>query len=197
MPTHRTAAMALAASLTVVIGVAACSSPAQPGIAASSSAIEANQGGDIPDNQAFITVKAASGAFDVQVPEGWAETRRGTSISFTDKLNSVALDQSAARAAPTVQSVASRDVSQLLKSAPNFVLKDVTTFTRAGGSGVRMRYTADSVPDPVTHKTVQEAVERYLFWSQGRLAVLTLASPDGTDNVDPWAKVSGSFRWLH
>ncbi|WP_427136540.1 hypothetical protein [Pseudarthrobacter sp. S9] len=196
MPSRRIPAAALSALVAAVIGLAACSVPAGPGVPPSSSAAEANQGGDIPDNQAFVSAKGVSGDFEVQIPEGWAETRTGTSKGFTDKLNSVTMVQSPAPVAPTVQSVTSQDVPDLQKSVPSFVLKDVSVFTRSGGSGVLIRYSGDSAPDPVTHKSVRQAIERYAFWSNGRMAALTLASPDGTDNADPWAKISGSFRWL-
>jgi hypothetical protein len=40
-----------------------------------------------------------------------------------------------------------------------------------------------------------EAVERYEFWRAGHEVVLTLSAPVGSDNVDPWRKVTDSFAW--
>jgi hypothetical protein len=197
MPIFRFSAIALAASLAAAsVGFAGCSAPSQPGAASSPASTEIATAGDIPDSQAFVAARATSGDFDVQVPEGWAEIRSGTSLRFSDKSNSVTVEESTAQKAPTMESVSSLDVPQLQKSVPNFVFTDAKAFTRGGGSGIVLRYSGDSAPDPVTNKSVREAFERYLFWSNGKLAALTLAGAEGADNVDPWMKVSDSFRWL-
>jgi hypothetical protein len=47
----------------------------------------------------------------------------------------------------------------------------------------------------VTGKTITEDVERYAFWKAGRLAIVTLAAPRGSDNVDAWRLITTSFRW--
>ena len=192
---HRTAVV-MALSLTVPFGLQACAAPAGTSGASSTAATEVNPAGDIPDNQAFITTTGPTSKYQVQVPEGWAETRTGTSLSYTDKLNSIAIEEGRAPSAPTVKSVTADQVPLLKHSARNMVLTDVSEFSLPGGRGVLIRYTDDSAPDPVTGKIRRQSVERYLFWKNGTLASLTLAGPTGADNVDPWAKVSGSFRWL-
>ena len=156
---------------------------------------ESNPPGDIPDNQAFVTYKGTSGNYSVQVPEGWARTAGGASAAFSDKLNGIAITQAPAATAATVASATAVDVPTLKNSVPRFALGKVTTFTRAGGSGVLITYLADSSQDPVTNKVVRDAVEQYLFWKNGQQVTLTLTGPQNADNVDPWAKVSGSFRW--
>jgi len=67
--------------------------------------------------------------------------------------------------------------------------------TRNAGPAVLIVYRANSPADPVTGKTVRQDVERYEFWHAGKLAVVTLSSPQGSDNVDPWRKVTDSFAW--
>ncbi len=199
MKFHPTVAV-LAVSLTALPGLAACSVPQGPAGAASgpvtASVTEANPRGDIPDNQAFVAAAGPSGSYRLEVPEGWAETRTSASISYTDKLNSITVDEAPAPAAPTVRSATSNDVPQLQKTTPNMALGDVTEFSLPGGKGVRIRYQADSGPDPVTQKVRRQALERYLFWKNGTVAALTLAGPQDADNADPWARVSGSFQWL-
>jgi hypothetical protein len=197
MRIFRFGALGVAASLAAAaVGLAGCSGPVQTGPGSSQASSEVAAAGDIPDSQVFVVATAASGDFEVRVPEGWAESRSGDSLSFTDKSNSVSVDESTARAAPTVDSVTAQVVPQLQKTVPNFAFTDATDFSRGGGSGILVRYTGDSAPDPVTHKSVREAFERYLFWSSGKLAALTLAGADGADNADPWMTVSDSFRWL-
>jgi hypothetical protein len=162
-------------------------------------ATEINPPGDIPDNQVYVTVHSTSGSqrFSVQVPEGWAQSSKGGTVTYTDKLNSVAYQPAVSASRPTVASVRAHEVPQLNATTSHFQLQDVATFTRAGGSGVLVTYLADSRPDPVTNKVVRDAVQRYEFWRGGQLAILTLSGPQNADNVDPWAKVSGSFRWTH
>ena len=158
-------------------------------------ATESNPPGDIPDNQAFVAYVSTTGGFTVKVPEGWARTTSGTTVVFTDKLNSVRVEESTSASAPTVASATSADVAALKAAQPQFQLKAVTTFTRPGGTGVLITYLTDSAPDPVTNKVVRDAVERYVFWKSGRLVVLSLVGPVNADNVDPWRKVTESFGW--
>ena len=175
-------------------------SPAPASSAGTSSApspavTESNPPGDIPDNQAFVTYPGVSGHYAVEVPEGWARTSSGDSASFSDKLNAITAVETAAPSSPTVASASATQVPALALSVPKFQLVKVATFTRAGGSGVLVTYLADSPANPVTGKVVRDAVESFLFWRNGQLVTLSLSGPQSADNVDPWAKVSGSFRW--
>jgi hypothetical protein len=47
----------------------------------------------------------------------------------------------------------------------------------------------------VTGKTVTEAAERYVFVQNGKEAIITLAGPNGADNVDAWRTISDSLSW--
>ena len=159
-----------------------------------SSTPETNPAGDIPDNQVYVPFTPPGGGFSVKVPEGWARSVNGTATTFTDKLNSIRVETQPAPAAPTVAS-ATQELPKIKATAHGFVPGKVTTITRKAGQAIRITYRADSVPDPVTGKTVADAVERYEFWHAGRQVVLTLSGPTGADNVDPWKLVSDSLRW--
>jgi hypothetical protein len=37
--------------------------------------------------------------------------------------------------------------------------------------------------------------ERYEFWRAGVEAVVTVSSPVGADNTDPWRTITDSFAW--
>ncbi|MDT4921763.1 MAG: hypothetical protein QOI15_2665, partial [Pseudonocardiales bacterium] len=65
------------------------------------------------------------------------------------------------------------------------------------GTAVLVTYQDLSPVNPVTGKVTRRAVERYEFWRSGREVVLTLAAPVGSDNVDPWRKVTDGFAWTH
>jgi hypothetical protein len=155
-----------------------------------------NAAGDIPDNQVFVPYVAPDQSFQVSVPEGWARTTDGPAVLFTDKFNSVRVESVQRPAAPDPASATSDEVPAIAAAAPAFALGDVTPVTRKAGPAVLITYTASSPADPVTGKTVTTAVERYEFWKGGQEVVLTLAGPQGADNVDPWRIVTDSFGWL-
>lgn len=159
-------------------------------------ATEAPAAGDIPDNQQYVPYTATSGAYSVSVPEGWSRSTDKGRVVFTDKLNGITVEETARGAAPTVQSVTSEDVPALTKSEPAFQLVDVAAFTRKGGSGILVKYLADSPVDKVTNRVVREAVERYLFWKNGVQVAVSLSGAGNADNVDPWKIVTESFTWL-
>jgi hypothetical protein len=174
---------------------AAQTNPAQKNTAPTPSGKETNPSGDIPDSQVYVPYTDSGGLFTVKVPEGWARTQEGTATVFTDKLNTVRIDSLPATAAPTVASARSQDLPKIKSTAKGFSAGDVTAVQRKAGQAIRITYRADSPPNPVTGKTVADAVEQYEFWKNGHQVVLTLSGPTGADNVDPWRIVTDSLRW--
>ncbi|MEY2583647.1 MAG: hypothetical protein QOE09_3496 [Ilumatobacteraceae bacterium] len=150
--------------------------------------------GDIPDNQVFIPFTSADGTYSVKVPEGWARTEAGGVVTFSDKYNSIAIQASAAAAAPTVDSVKATGLADV-SSDTTFTLTDVQPVTRKAGTGVLATYEIGSPPNPVTGKKALLAVERYVFSHNGTVVTLTLSGAKGADNVDPWKIVSDSLAW--
>jgi hypothetical protein len=149
--------------------------------------------GDIPDSQAFVRVSTSS--YSLTTPEGWARTTTSHGIALSDKYNGISVEVTKAAKAPTVRSVTASEVPRLRSSIPGFAAPRVTTLTRPAGRVVLVRYQARSRKDAVTGRTVVNDVERYEFWKAGRLAAVTLQAPHGSDNVDPWRKVTTSFQW--
>jgi len=189
-------------AVCTAIAVAACgsSSGAGPGStagtkAANPNAPESSPAGDIPDNQAFVAFSPPGTGYSVKVPEGWSRTATGGAVSFTDKLNTVRLEQAKASSAPTVDSVRTSLLPKLATSEKGYKAGTVATVQRTAGRAVRITYLALGKPDPVTGKTRIDAVERYLFFHNGREAVVTLSGPKGADNVDPWRTITDSLRW--
>lgn len=158
-------------------------------------ATEAAPPGDIPDNQAFVPYSPPGHAYSLQVPEGWAMTRTGQATLFTDKYNSARVEKLDAANAPTIASSTATELPAIKAAAHGFVPGTVTTVARTAGSAIKITYRADSTPNPVTGKVVVQDVERYEFWRNGTEVVLTLSAPIGSDNVDPWRKVTDSFAW--
>lgn len=207
---HRRPTTALAA-LAVVITATACgsSSTAKPGASkpastttsttaasaggANPNAPEVVAPGDIPDTQAFVPYAATWYSFSV--PEGWSRTVAGSTTTFTDHYNSIAAVTAPAAAAPSAAAVQAAEVPILRRDVPNFELIKIAPVARTAGPAILVAYRAGSAPNPVTGKRVAIDVERYEFWHNGTLATLTLSGARGSDNVDPWKKVTNSFAW--
>jgi hypothetical protein len=176
----------------VAVLVAGCGStantPANPG------AQESSPPGDIPDNQAFVSYAPNAGGFSVKVPEGWSQQGSGAATTFTDKLNSIRVESQKAPA-PLTAAGAAKGLAQLGQSLKGFQPGKVTTVSRKAGRAVEMTYLAAAAPNAVTGKAGTDAVERYVFFHNGRRVVLTLSGPKGADNVDPWRIVTDSLNW--
>lgn len=164
-----------------------------PGGTSSSQQVEVNPPGDIPDNQAFVPYSGKG--FTVSVPEGWARTQQPSAVVFQDKYNSITITSNTAAAAPTVASARRSELPAIQAKSKAFAAGAITSVQRKAGGALLITYHALSSVNPVTGKVANEAVERYEFWRAGREVVLTLSAPVGSDNVDPWRKVTDSFIW--
>jgi hypothetical protein len=157
--------------------------------------VENSPAGDIPDTQAFVSYHSTAGGYTLQVPEGWARTESGSNVTFDNKLQSIRVEVTSAAAAATVDTVGANEVPQLKQQTQAFGQVDLKPVTLAGGSAVLLRYRANSAPDSVTGKTTRVEIDRYEFFKNGKLAALSLSAPAGSDNVDVWNQISGSFAW--
>jgi hypothetical protein len=151
--------------------------------------------GDIPDSIAFVPYRSRTGGFSITTPEGWSRTTSKDSVTFTDKLNTVQVTWAAAASAPTVKSATADEVLALEHSVRAFSLVSVKSATLPAGPSVLISYQANSDPNRVTGKQYRQDVLRYELFHQGTEVNLTLLSPVGADNVDPWRIVTESFRW--
>lgn len=157
---------------------------------------EQNPAGDIPDTQAFVTYTSATGGYSISIPEGWARMESGTSVTFSDKLHQFGVELGCAASPPTVDTANAEATSQLSKTIPAFALIEVKAVALPSGQAILVRYQANSAPDDVTGKQHRLDVDRYEIFKDGKRAILSIASPAGSDNVDVSRQVSESFRWL-
>lgn len=158
-------------------------------------ATESAPPGDIPDDQAFVAYTPPGAGYTVRVPEGWAMTHTGRRTLFTDKYNSIRIDEFAAASAPTAASATATELPAIRAAAHGFVPGAVTAVSRHAGTVVKITYRADSPANKVTGKVILQDVERYEYWRHGTEVVLTLSASLGSDNVDPWRTVTDSFGW--
>lgn len=192
----RTAVLAVVCAGGVASALVGCSQPVSSANGhPTAAATEQVAPGDIPDTQAYVTVTAPSGRWSIKVPEGWSQKTVPDGVAFTDKLNSVTAVERAAAQAPTVSTVRTHEIPTLSAAHPGIRVSSVASFSRPGGSGVVVAYTADSPKDPVTGKVHRDAAEEYLFFRSGQEVAVTLSGAVGADNVDPWKIITDSFRW--
>jgi hypothetical protein len=151
--------------------------------------------GDIPDTTQFVAHRSDAGHFTIKAPEGWAEQSGSSSVTYTGTTNMINVTWMPA-AAPTAQSATAQEVPLLQQSERAFQLGNVRAVTLPAGAAVEITYKANSAPNPVTGKQYLLEVLRYEVWKSGTEAVITLSSPAGADNVDPWNTVAKSFMWL-
>jgi hypothetical protein len=188
-------------AVIVAIGAAGCGASSSSGGGQASKptttakAPETSPAGDIPDNQAYVAYAPAGGGFTVKVPEGWSRSAAGGGFIFTDKRNAIRVETKAAQAPLTARDARQTELPKLASTVSGFQPGKVSTVARKAGTAVRITYLAKAKADPVTGKTGQDAVERYVFFHNGKDVILTLSGPKGADNVDPWKIVTDSVTW--
>jgi hypothetical protein len=151
--------------------------------------------GDIPDTIAYVPFAVPGHGLTVSTPEGWSRKTSPGGVTFTDKLNTIQLIDTPASGPVTAASAKQAEVPKLAAALKGFKLQSVTTVARPAGPAVLIKYLGYSQPDPVTGKYGVLAFERYEFVHKGREVSLVLSSPRGSDNVDPWRKVTSSLRF--
>src|SRR5690242_14678215 len=115
-------------------------------------ATESNPAGDIPDTQAFVAYTAPGNVFTVQVPEGWARSGSGQSVTFSDKYNSIEMTSRPTTTAPSIASATGQELPAIRAAARGFSNPGVRTVRRAAGPAILITYRADSQPNAVTGK---------------------------------------------
>ena len=184
----------LALVMALGAGVANIAAPIARAAQEAPIAKEKNPPGDIPDDQAFVTYKSPQG-FSLQVPEGWARTDSTDGVSFADKYNEINVSLQPAKGTLTVVGVRTIQVAELEKTGRAVKVSGVTDAKLASGAAVKIAYTANSAPNPVTSKQIRLECERFLIVHGDRQAQVTFCAPAGADNVDQWVLMSNSFAW--
>ena len=156
---------------------------------------EQNPPGDIPDNQAFVTYTSTAGGYSISMPEGWARTESGPNVQFTDKLHTFSVEITCSNTAPTTQTAKDEASGPLAQQNAAFAFVAAKDVSLSSGPAVLLQYQTNSAPNYVTGKRVRLDVDRYEIYRDGTLAVVTLAVPAGSDNVDVSHQVSDSFTW--
>jgi hypothetical protein len=149
--------------------------------------------GDVPDNAVFLTYKATGHVFAIQYVEGWQVTPQPDGVVIRDKDSSETVTVVGAQA-DIPGYVTSTDLPALQAQAGFKLVKQDTV--KVGSSRyVHLVFHQDSPPDSVTGKQVPQTVDRYYVPGTAGFAVVSLATPDGVDNVDAFRQMIESFKW--
>lgn len=149
--------------------------------------------GDVPDNAVFLTYRGGTPAFSIQYVEGWQVRSQPDGVLVRDKDSSetVAIVPSPADLAGWI---ASTDLPELQAQAGfKFIKQD-----RVKVAAIlydHLVYHLLAPPDPVTGKRVPSTVDRYYVPGPAALAIVSLSTPDGVDNVDAFRQMIESFKW--
>lgn len=151
-------------------------------------------GGDIPDNAIFLTYADAAHLFGIQYVEGWQVTPSADGVVIRDKDSSETV-QVVGSVVDIPSYISATDLPQL-QSLAGFSLQTQDTVKVNGQQLNHLVYHAPSPPDPVTGKEVPSTIDRYYVpGANGQLAIVTLSTPDGVDNVDAFRQMIQSFTW--
>lgn len=183
--------------------IATPGSSAGPGTTAPPATLEppASQGadtgtaaGDVPDNAIFLTYKDPKLGYSIEYVEGWQVTTTTDGVGIRDK-DSSELVQVVPPPADVAAYISGTDLPSL-QAQPGFKLVRQDVVNVKGKALNHLVYEIPAPPDPVTGKQVPSTVDRYYVPGPTGLAIVSLLTPKGVDNVDAFRTMIESFLWL-
>jgi hypothetical protein len=147
---------------------------------------------DIPDNAVFLQYSAAR--FRIAYIEGWGRRTAGQTVTFSDKDSMEQVTLLATPRGALLAFVRGHELS-VLRQAGARTINGPAPVALPGGRALLVHYAIPSAPDQVTGKVVTLNADRYYIPGPHQLAVITLASPVGDDNVDAFLHIARSFVW--
>ncbi|HSS35338.1 MAG TPA: hypothetical protein VLR93_03610 [Patescibacteria group bacterium] len=149
--------------------------------------------GDVPDNAVFLTYRGTGPAFTIDYVEGWQVGPQPDGVIIRDKDSSETVSIVPPQA-DVPGYIASTDLPAL-QSRPGFKLVKQDSVKVGATRYAHLVYHEPAPPDPVTGKQVPSTVDRYYVAGPSGLAIVSLSTPDGVDNVDAFRQMIESFRW--
>lgn len=194
--------------LFIVSLLAACGAQSAPSpIVTSTSAVttaaattaptEQSAAGDVPDNAVFVTYTSQDGGYSIQYVEGWTVTPGiEGSVAITDIDSVEMVDVISMPSGDLTTYITGTDETKLKPQVQDYQRTGLETIQVHNQPVVRLTYTGTSAPDAVTGKQRPvETLRYYIPNANGKLAILTLTTPVGVDNVDAFNQMLGSFTW--
>jgi hypothetical protein len=181
-----------AASPATVISLDASASPADAP-ATKADTESSSPAGDVPDNAIFLTYRDTAHGFSIDYVEGWQVTPGPDGVVIRDKDSSESV-----RIAPLPGDIAACVAGSELaaiQSQDGFSLIAQDLVEVNGQTLIHLAYHLPAPPDPVTGKRVPSTVDRYYVPGSDVMAVVSLSTPDGVDNVDAFRQMIRSLAW--
>ncbi len=199
LPASAPAATALPATATGVTQLPDSVTAVTVAVVQTTAPTEVSPSGDVPDNAVFVSYRSKDGGYSIDYVEGWTvEPQAKGGVIISDKDSSEIVTLVPAPSGDINGYITTVDEPQLQKQAQDYKRADLTTVkvkVKAGTIPV-LSYTWTSAPDPVTEKQLPvTSLRYYLTEKNGQLAILTLTTPNGVDNVDAFNQMLGSFTW--
>ncbi len=148
--------------------------------------------GDIPDSVAYVRWTSPNGHVRFTHPEGWSQVAVPGGARFSDKLNSVTVTVATA-SAPSVATVKAQILPTLGGPGRATRVVSVGAYGLPAGPAVRIIWQVNSTPNAVTGKIYRDEVVTYLVGAHHLLVRMDLSGTVGSDNVDPYRKMSSSL----
>lgn len=163
----------------------------------SAQATEVSPAGDVPDNAVFVVYKNDTGGYQLQYVEGWSVTpQKDGGVAITDIDSAEVVDIRALPTGDLMHYVTTTDEAQVKAQTQAYQRIDLKSLTVNQQTVLALTYTGISAPGAVTNKTRPITSQRYyIAGPHNRLAILTLTTPDGVDNVDAFHQMLESFTW--
>lgn len=187
----RTAASFAVVGLCAALSLSAQSQGTQEGAAPVARGI----GGDIPDSQVFVPFAPTPGDFSILSPEGWACIEKAKEVSFVDKYDGLRVTLAPFAGPLTLARARESVVPAIVNSGRVVSVGKISRLRRKGGEAIVVTFASNSEPNQVTGRQIRLENQACLFYDKGRLAIVTMWAPSGSDNVDQWNLISDSFRW--
>ncbi len=149
--------------------------------------------GDIPDNAVFLTYRSGAWRFSIHYVEGWQVTTENDGVVIRDKDSSEAVHVT--QLPPDIAAYVANTDLPSLRAMAGFKLVRQDRAKVGSRVFVHLVYHIPSPADPVTGKQVPSTVDRYYVPGPARLAIVSLSTPDGVDNVDAFRQMIESFKW--
>lgn len=148
--------------------------------------------GDVPDNAVFLTHHDPLG-FSIDYVEGWQVRTVPDGVVIKDKDSSEIV--SLVALPPDVPSYVSGTDLPALQAMSGFKLIKQDSVKVGSQTLIHLQYHLPAPADPVTGKRVPSIVDHYYVPGASNLAIVSLSTPDGVDNVDAFRQMIQSFGW--
>ena len=149
--------------------------------------------GDVPDNAVFLTYADTTLGFSIEYVEGWQVTPMSDGVVIKDKDSSETI-QIAPLPADIAACVTQSELPAL-QALADFALIGMDGVDVNGQMLTHLSYHLPSPPDPVTDKRVPSTVDRFYVPGPTGMAIVSLSTPDGVDNVDAFRQMIESLSW--